>query len=228
MVHRRRVVPTPTLARLRKMGAYLNGLERVRFDESLASARTDIGPSCDPCDSQHARRLRRWLNAWGCRIRYPRPGETDFFVTGFARWWRTWGPSLPRASRTLSRLTEQDIDTLAQAYEALRNVEIAPPGHRRARLGATAAAKLLSYLRPNSVPPWDATIAASFACGVDAEGFRCHLRRCRGWAREITGCARGERIAESAIGPSIGRPASSVAKLIDEYLYQVLTRHKRF
>lgn len=75
---------------------------------------------------------------------------------------------------------------------------------------------------------WDAGIARSFGAGIGRVAFRAHLERCRSWAQEIVAEAASEGVLEAQIGPSVGRPDSSVAKLIDEYLYQVLTRERRF
>jgi hypothetical protein len=102
------------------MGAALGSLDYVRFDQTLAAARRDIGPHPDLTQSETAHRMRRWLNAWGCRLRYPRDGdETDPFVSGVANWWADWQPRLPARGRALDRLGDPSVSVLADAYDTL-------------------------------------------------------------------------------------------------------------
>lgn len=107
-------------------------------------------------------------------------------------------------------------------------MQVSRPGQRRRNIGPTPAAKLLYYLLPESVPPWDAKIADSVGAGRAREGFRTHLRRCRTWAIMIEVQAGNAGVSLDKVGTSVGRPQSSVAKLIDEYSYQVVTRNHRF
>jgi hypothetical protein len=215
--------PTPpTLTRLKSLGAWLATVP-VRFDDTLAAARSDIGPNPDPSNEAHAKRLRCWLNAWLCRIRYPRDGESDLFVTGLADWWAAYEKKLPDPTGTLAQLTDDELEDLAEAYEALRQVVVSPKRRRR-YLGPTAAAKVLYFLRPLAVTAWDATIAWAFGQNRDGDAFRAHLERCRSWAKQIVAEAAAQDITETGIGKAVLRPDSSVAKLIDEYLYEVVTR----
>ena len=221
--------PPPTLARLRAMGAALGSLDYVRFDQTLAAARRDIGPHPDLTQSETAHRMRRWLNAWGCRLRYPRDGdETDPFVSGVAHWWADWQPRLPARGRALDRLGDPSLSVLADAYDTLGQLPVSLPGRRRRRVGPTAASKTLHFLRPEAALPWDAQIAGRFAAGRGRDGYLAHLDRSRTWARTIVAEAARNGIPRRQISIDVRRPNSSVAKLIDEYLYQVITRDRTF
>jgi len=73
----------PTLASLARV---LPEYGKFRFDRTLEAARNDIGYHPDLADPEQARRLRTWLNKWGCRIGYPEPGN-DVFADSLAIWW---------------------------------------------------------------------------------------------------------------------------------------------
>ena len=212
------------------MGAWLSSLEEVTFDRTLAAARQAISANCDPSDPAHAARVREWLNAWGCRLRKPRTGDaSDPFVTNLAAWWQVYADKLGHDMRTMTQLDDTKIAALADAYDALRQLETSPSNsQRRRRIGSTAAAKVLFFLYPETVTAWDRRIAQYFGDGDGYAGFAAHLARCRGWAKTIVDDAATAGIPASEIGPAVSRPTSSVAKLIDEYLYQVVSRGKRF
>ncbi|HEX4721187.1 MAG TPA: hypothetical protein VH333_01635 [Pseudonocardiaceae bacterium] len=159
--------------------------------------------------------LLRWLNSWGCRIRYPREGEPAPFDTGIATWWRAWRSALPSVS--LVHLSDEDIDSAADAYAALPATIVAPP---RRTLGPTAAAKALFALRPAAITPWDAAIATRLHGGRDGAAFGRHLRLARTWAVAIIAEAGGD---EAAVAQIVGRPGMSVAKILDEYLYVTIS-----
>jgi hypothetical protein len=68
--------------------------------------------------------------------------------------------------------------------------------------------------------PWDAAIAEARHGTRDAAAFGRHQRLGRDWARAA--------LAESGLGaaelpPALGRPAVSLAKVLDEYLYVTVT-----
>lgn len=218
-------ITAPSLARVRDVSAMLAQLDVVRFDRTLLAARQQIGPKCDPSNPLHARRLRKWLNNWGCRIRNPRSGESDVFVHSIAGWWQRNGPTMPATTRTLSALSNAELMAIATGYADLvrRPVAVKVNG-AISRLGPTATSKVLYFLRPDAVTAWDDRIAGHVGCDRSEAGFLAHLRKCRAWASEIEAEAAAVGIPRRDIGAALGRPDSSVAKLLDEYLYQVITR----
>ena len=210
----------PTLASLARV---LPEYGKFRFDRTLEAARTDIGYHPDLADPEHARRLHIWLNKWGCRIPYPEAGN-DVFVGSLAIWWDSAQHTLPPEDKRLAVLTDADLQAVSSAYGGLciRPAAISKAGGVR-RVGPTAAAKLLYFVRPFAVTAWDEQISLRTGGGRDQAAFLRHLNICRGWAvsLEAEGRERGQEPDE--IGPYLGRPGSSVAKLIDEWLYATIT-----
>jgi hypothetical protein len=169
--------------------------------------------------------LRRWLNAWGCRLRYPQPGEPDVFSDSLARWWASSGSGLPDVP--VAELSDAGVGTLADSYAdlaarpaALLTRAGAPAGHRA--IAPTAASKIMFALRPETVPPWDAAIARATAGGTSRDHFASHLEAARAWAGSVQDEARRHGIAD--VPAYVGRPGSSLARVWDEWLYLTITR----
>ncbi|MFF4330227.1 MmcQ/YjbR family DNA-binding protein [Streptomyces sp. NPDC048387] len=205
------VPPAPGLARLRAAAGVFGAFPGV--DRSWLALRADTAPGLDLSGAAHRAALHRWLNAWGCRIRYPREGEPDLFGEGLARWWSRHG-DLPAAR--LAALGDREIARLAAAYGELAAL---PVGRRS--LGPTAAAKALFALRPETVMPWDAAIAQHLWGSRDEAAFARHLTTGRSWARAALAESGG--LDEAELAAELGRPGLPLAKLLDEYLYVTIT-----
>ena len=208
-------IDAPGLADLQRTAAVFNGFPNA--DRSWLRLVEQTAPAVDLSRAQHRALLLRWLNSWGCRIRYPRDGEPAPFDDGVAAWWERWGPALPAAA--LAALADDDIARLGDAYAGLAEVEVSA-GPARRTLGPTAAAKALYALRPNAIMPWDAAIAATLHGGRDGPAFAAHQRLGRRWAVAVlaeTG------IEERRLAALVGRPQISLAKILDEYLYVRVT-----
>lgn len=202
--------PAPSLAELRASAEVFNGFAGV--DRSWLAFREETGRALDLSRAAHRSALHRWLNSWGCRIRYPREGEPDTFGAGLAAWARRHAP----AHAPLARLTPREIAGFAAAYEELAALSIG-----RRSLGPTAAAKALYALRPDSVMPWDAAIAQRLHGARDRAAFARHLELGRSWARTVLEESGG--LDEAALCAEIGRPGVSLAKILDEHLYVTIT-----
>ncbi|MFD8149017.1 MmcQ/YjbR family DNA-binding protein [Streptomyces sp. NPDC059708] len=203
--------PAPGLARLREAAEVFGAFPGV--DRSWLALRADTAPGLDLSGAEHRAALHRWLNAWGCRIRYPREGEPDLFGEGLAHWWSRHG-ALPESR--LAALSDREIGRLAAAYGELAAL---PVGRRG--LGPTAAAKALFALRPDTVMPWDAAIAQRLWGARDEAAFARHLTTGRAWARAALAESGG--LDEAALAAELGRPGLPLAKLLDEYLYVTIT-----
>jgi hypothetical protein len=210
----------PTLAELRDAVSSFAGAAQP--DRSSAAFNAATESRVDLSVAEHRVALHKWLNAWGCRIRYPRNGEIPMFDRSLAGWWVDWHARLPRPDVTLAALNEAQIDDLAEAFGDLASRAVAParkPGSSRT-LGPTAAAKSLYALRPRAVPPWDDAIATRLHGRRDAVGFASHLRLMRTWSRALLAEARA---SEEQVAARVGRPTESLAKLLDEYCFMTIT-----
>ena len=177
-------------------------------------------PRLDPADTEHRRALHRWLNSWGCRIRYPQPGEPDLFDVALAEWWTRRRRALGAVREPLAQLTDHHVRVLVGAFDDLRASVVAP----RRTLGSTAAAKCLYVLLPRTVMPWDQAIAEHLHGGRDGVAFAAHLALGRRWAAALLAEAG---TGEDDVVDALGRPGSSLARVLDEHCYVTFTLDTR-
>ncbi len=202
----------PTVGRLAHSVGVFNGYANV--DRTWHDFVAQTAPGADLDRPEHRRILHRWLNSWGCRIRYPRDGEPDVFDAGVAAWWGAHGATLPAGPLRLAG--DDALTALGAAYAALAATHVGPTR----TLGPTAAAKALYALRPDTVMPWDAAIAATLHGARDGAAFTRHLALGRSWAADLV-TATG--VDDADLPAHLGRPGVSLAKLLDEYTYVFIT-----
>ncbi|CCH31353.1 hypothetical protein ABZ816_03650 [Actinosynnema sp. NPDC047251] len=205
----------PDLSTLRAaVVAFGGGTEPEKSWTVLLAA---TAPAIDLALPAHREAAHRWLNAWGCRIRYPKAGEPPVFDTALAAWWERWHAALPTARTRLGGLADEQIAELGACFADL----VATPAAATRSLGPTAAAKLLFALRPNSLMPWDDLIAQKLHGARDGTADVAHLTLGRTWAVELLAEAGTD---EPDLVAQLGRPGRSLAKVLDEYCYLVHTR----
>ncbi|MFJ9003799.1 hypothetical protein [Streptomyces canus] len=184
-----------------------------------ASAPLAVG-SYEPLAHDDPPAALKWLNSWGCRIRYPRPGETDVFGPGLRAWTSRWYPRLPGPGARLGDLTDDDIAPLGECFAELSALPVGP-SERPRTLGATAASKLLHGLRPYALVPWDEAIARKLHGARHAAAYVDHQRLNRDWARRVLA---DSGLDEQELAVLYGCPGRPLAKMLDDYAYITLTR----
>ena len=180
----------------------------------------------DFSNRSHMRVLLKWLNSWGCRqfaIDYHELASESILA-----WAKRWEPRLPDRLATLDRLSDEDVQRAGEAYADLSG-RLASRRTREGRtydvqVGPTGAAKIMFAARPRVFPPWDDGIRQKR--GYD--GSRCsycqYLVEVREQVQQL--CAEGAElgIAAEDIPRQVGRPRSTLPKLIDEYNWVTVTR----
>lgn len=214
-----RVLQAPTLADLSAACETFASFGDV--DRATRELRAAAGPRLDLAAASHRDALLTWLNAWGCRIRVPRPGEPRPFQDAIWAWWTAWGGALP--ARPLYRLSDKDVRRLGEAHAALAALP-ATAGATVRRLSSTAAAKALFALRPRTVTPWDAAIALALHGARDGDAFARHQALGREWSRALLATTG---LTEARLALAVGRPGATLARLLDEYCYVRITYARR-
>jgi hypothetical protein len=126
----------------------------------------------------------------------------------------------------LTSLTRADRLRIEPAYAALASLRAASragaTGDVAVTFGDTAAAKALFALRPNAFPPWDEPIRRAFGTArADGALFARYLEAT---ADAVRGAGARLGTRPRTLSALLGRPASSPAKLVDEYLWLRVTR----
>jgi hypothetical protein len=209
----------PSLDALRDMLAAASQGE----SRSLERLRSATRGSPNPSKPEHVVALREWLNAWTCRIPYPRDG-IDLLVPSLDAWWRKHRRRLTDVP--LVDLDDRGLDAYADAYAGLVDLPAGVNNIGRVRsLAPTASSKLLWVLRSHTACPWDVAIAKAGGRGAQRDGYAHHLRNARAWAREITAEATTRGIAD--VPAHVARPQSSLVRIYDEWCYLAFTRGQR-
>jgi len=179
-------------------------------------------------EPSHMKALLVWLNSWGCRqfaIDYH-----DLAIESIRGWAKRWESRLPDRVTTLDRLPDKGIEEAGNAYADISKC-LASRRNRDGSLydvqvGPTGAAKILFAARPRAFPPWDDPIRARFEFDGSRHSYCDYLVRVREQIRQLCSKAAKFGIPPDNIPLEIGRPRSTLPKLIDEYNWVTVT--KRF
>jgi hypothetical protein len=195
------------------------------YDTAVERLREATGPAIDLEQATHRSALLKWLNAWGCR-----QFSIEHHVAA-GRALRGWARRnlvlLPPPGQSLSKLSPDDVNRAAGAYERLRGVQAGL--RRRGRrehavtVGPTGAAKILYALRPDAFPPWDEPIRAALGFDGSIQSYAAFLRLAQDAIQAVISDAATHAISESEIPALIGRPAATLPKLVDEYFWVTIT-----
>ena len=200
----------------------VGGMTIERFRRALGDARdTDhLPPSVDLRRARDRDALIGWLRSWGCR--HLRLEDHTRTSRALRRWAIAWADRIPRAP--LASLGPTAIDRAARGYEALAATPAAfsarAGGLVEVTFGSTAASKALYALRPATCAPWDAPMRVALDLGDGADGFARYLELC---ADAIRATARRSGIPQRRLPAALGRPETTAARLVDEYLWREIT-----
>lgn len=210
--------------RLADLASYLRAYEEVTGDDrALDALRAEVGGSLDPEDPAHRDALIRWLRRWGCR--HLRLADHEQTSAQLLDWWRECGLRVPPAERELVDLEDGELAAAGEAFDQLGRRPAAgrrtPRGAGPVTFGPTAAAKTLFAVRPRALVPWDTPIRKGLGRGDGADAYRRYLAAC---GEALQGFAARVRIPVDGLPHRLGRPRSTPAKLVDEYLWIRVTR----
>ena len=196
------------------------------FDKSMKKFRDATNPALDLSNQDHRKVLLDWLNSWG--VRHLAKGYHHMASKELLNWGRRHIDQLPRKEVALTKLSDSALDAITEAYGNLMR----RPASMRVRksisssvaFGATATAKVLHALRPNALLPWDDSIRRHFQCKGTPEDYRKFLRSVQEQGRLLEEEAGRLGITPGDIPAAVGRPNSSLPKLVDEYYFVTITK----
>jgi hypothetical protein len=196
------------------------------FDDSLQALIAKAGCALDLESDECGAALLKWLNAWGCR-----QFSKDYHQDALRRL-RDWAhqhiEELPSEDTKVLELVDSDIQHATRAYDALREVQASQRSRQdrrfSVRVGATGAAKILFALRPTSLPPWDDAIRARFDYDGSAASYGQFIRQVSAQLQELITDAAQYEITPEQLPLRIGRNASTLPKIVDEYYWVTITK----
>jgi len=163
-------------------------------------------------------------NPWGC-LQFV-PEYRDQAAEELRAWFQQFGSTLP-ATDILS-MTTGDLDNVEKAYNGLvgrlaskrkindKEVDV--------KFGPVGTAKVLFALRPDTLMPWDTDIVAGLKLDDTSGSYRQMLLKAKGWLIDLKGECEKNGFELAELPARLGRPKSSLPKLIDEYLWVTITK----
>ena len=196
------------------------------YDESYFRFRRVTGGAADLRKSEHRDAMLKWLRDWGCR--QFNTEDHDRASMEILEWYGEFGVSLFASNWELLRLRDSDLVHVGQAYERL---SIKTAGHRThagstypVSIGPTGAAKILFAIRPHALPPWDDAIRRALGYDKSRDAYLSFLRQLRTLLEQLAKSCDREGFQLADLPKVLGRPHSTVPKLIDEYYWVTITR----
>lgn len=193
-----------------------------RFRQSLTKFHQQIGFVLDINNRDHRVALFEWLNSWGCRQFAKKDHKTA--SRSLVAWGKDYIDKLPPEDADLLELTEVHLNSVAQAYGALKDRTASTRSGKSVGFGPAGTAKVLFAFRPRALPPWDAQIRQHFQYDVSPDSYHRFLSDSQNKLRELVSDAARFGIKPSDIPKKLNRPNSSLSKLVDEYNWVVITK----
>jgi hypothetical protein len=191
------------------------------FDGSYLRFLRNTSPQLDLSQEQHRKALLKWLNDWGCR-QFAK-NDHDLASEEIRVWFRDIGSQVLPLNKDLLDFSEGDYASVKAAYVNLvkrtASKRALPRGHANVTFGPTGTAKILFALRPSALVPWDEAIRSEFNFGGSGSDYVNYLRFVRKNLEELNDACERSGHELSNLPKMLGRPESSLAKLIDEYFW---------
>lgn len=197
------------------------------FDRSYLEFLDATGGPADLDNEAHRKALLVWLNSWGCRqfaIEYHQRASNEILS-----WHGQFEAILAPTGRNLWELTEQEMTSVGQAYGSLAKRVASHRGtphglNQQVSFGPTGAAKILFALRPEALVPWDDAIREELGFGPDSDSYVGFLQKVRVEMDCLSEQCQRAGFAIDELPEKLGRPRSTVPKLIDEYYWVTITK----
>jgi hypothetical protein len=200
------------------------------YDRSYKDFRSAINNDLDLLSTQHRQSLITWLNKWGCRqFSKDCHGEAS---ENILRWYEDNENLLPAKDVGLSSISSADLELASEAYAKLTEKMACEKSRGeniiQVTIGPTGAAKILFALRPQTLVPWDDPIRDRFSCDASGQSYYTFHMNMQRAVVELDVQCRVHGIQLQDLPNHLGRPNSSIPKLIDEFNWVSITKSCRF
>jgi len=196
------------------------------FNVSLGRLKKSTAGSIDLSNTAHRISLLNWLNDWGCR--HLSRESHHIASKAILDWYKQESTELFHKEESLWELDDREMESVAGAYDSLKNKTGACPTRGDMTLqidiGPTAASKILFALRPAALMPWDEAMRKEFCCDGSKESYFKFLVDIRKLTFRIRELCKANDFDISELPHKIDRDGSTVLELINEYVWVTVTR----
>jgi len=176
----------------------------------------DTNEHPDLFDGEHREALLRFLNKWGCRhiaIKHHQQASEEI-----GNWYGAYNGEFFGNDINLWELGEEHLALANKAHQDLSGRQATPT----ARIGATAAAKVLFAIKPNALVAWDDNIRTYYRKADGTYGE--FLKKMKCIALDLSDQCQNDRFEIAELPQQLGTPNKTVCKLIDEYNWMTISR----
>lgn len=195
------------------------------YDNSYLSFLQTTNYHLDLVNPGHRRALLTWLNQWGCRqfaIKYHELASSEILS-----WYTQFNSTLFGEDKNLWELTEAEINSVGPAYKVLSKKRAAFRKRKEntasVSVGPTGAAKILFAIRRNALIPWDVSIRNYYRYDGSSTSYLAYLHRIKSILKELKNACNRNGFTLQQLPNRLGRPNSTLPKLIDEYHWITIT-----
>ncbi len=183
--------------------------------------------SPDLSKSEHRKILLVWLNKWGCRqfaIEFH-----DLASAEILSWHNDFASILFTPEKNIWDLTEVELEQATEAYDALSS-QTASFRNRDGEkypvsVGPTGASKILFAIRRNAFIPWDEPIREKFGYDGSGKSYLNYLKYIKSILKSLKPACEKNGFDFADLPKQLGRPDSTVPKLIDEFYWVTITNN---
>jgi len=176
---------------------------------------------------KHRKALLIWLNQWGCRqfaVKHHDMASEDILT-----WHNEYSSHLISKDSNLWELTETEFSSVGRAYQSLSSrvasYRTIKENTFPVTVGPTGAAKILFAIRPKAFPPWDAPIRESLGFDDSPDSYISYLKSIKSILENLAISCQKNGFQLGELPKQIGRPNSTIPKLIDEYFWVTITKN---
>jgi hypothetical protein len=195
------------------------------YDSSYRQFLKATGGNPDLTDAGHRRAMLQWLNKWGCRqfkSEHHHKASSEIL-----EWSSQYVSTLFPVEGQLRDLSQAQVAAAATAYESLSSKTASYKTRNGSTyavsVGPTGASKVLFAIRPHALPPWDNKIREHFGYDGSGASYRGFLGQVRSLLENVAKLCESEGFSLAGLPERLGRPQSTLPKLIDEYYWVTIT-----
>jgi hypothetical protein len=190
----------------------------IADDKSYLKFRATIKNSTNLFEEEHRKALLEFLNGFGCR--HINRDSHKMASKEIRSWYNKYGEELPQEIERLWELKNEKLKSFDELHSTLSELVVACRiDGVEVRMGPVGAAKMLFAIRPHVFPPWDNVIRKK----LKMRSYGDYLKHVREVILDLKKSCKNHKINIDDLPEELGRPNSTVVKLIDEYYWITIT-----
>jgi len=193
-------------------------------DYSYEQFRQSTEDSPDLCKQEHRNALLEFLNKYGCR-HITKDSHEKIASKKIVDWYKEYYGKLPQKRERLWDLEDEKLKSFDEIHINLSKLVVAcRRDETNVQMGLVGAAKMLFAIRPNVFPPWDNAIREELKDSYSVKSYADYLQYVKKVILNLEEICNIHNINIDNLPQNLDRPKSTVAKLIDEYLWVTITK----